>query len=373
MSGGAAVLALIGLLSGKLKSVVKDPGFWFVSAPFFLMILSLPYTENMEEWAPETIRKLSFPLIALGISAQRDRINDLFFETIAKVFLGATIPVALFTAGNYFSNIAYYNQKILESQGLPVFGGTSHITFSILCSLAIGVSIYFLSKSRSQGNRKNGIIYLAIFLILFVVFHIVASRTGWVALYTGFLAWIIYEVKRRGKLKWGLLALVVLSCIPLIAWFTIPSFHNKILNTLEDANRYFTGQYIGYYSVSMRFEAWRACFRIFWEHPLLGVGSADLANAMTQQYDIMGTHGLARVSEAHNQLLEAAACNGIPGIVCFLALFYIPVKYGFKNELYGFFWTGLLMSLMFESFFEIQAGIAFTSLFYMLFFHWNRN
>lgn len=164
-----------------------------------------------------------------------------------------------------------------------------------------------------------------------------------------------------------------LACIPMLAWFTVPSFHNKILNTIEDVNRYFTGQYIGYYSVSMRFEAWRACFRIFLEHPFAGVGSADLATAMTRQYDLMGTHGLARVSEAHNQLLEAAACNGILGIICFLGLFILPVKKGLEHGLFFYFLTGLLMSLMFESFFEIQAGIAFSALFYMLFYHWNRN
>lgn len=370
MSGGAVLLFISGLLKKNLKATLSNKYFLLVTSLFLLMIISLPYTTQIQDWISETQRKLSFLLIAFGMTANLAFVNKKTASNIFLAFLATTLSVAITTFINYLLHYDELNQKILESQGLPIITGISHITFGILSSFAIGVSIFLYKNSSKIFNHKllkNQYIYAISGCILFVIFHFIASRTGWVALYSALFAIILREIIVSKKIIFGLILFGSMILSPVIAFQFSTAFHNKITNTIDDVTRYMTGDYIGFYSVSMRFEAWKVSYQLFKAHPILGVGSADLGSMMQPQYDKIGTSDFARVYESHNQFLEYMACNGIIGLLCLLSIFILlGIRSGLKSMLSLYFFSMMFGAFIFESFLEIQVGIAFFSLFYIL-------
>lgn len=372
MSGGAVLLCVSGLLQQNFKSTFTNKYLLAICFLFVLMLVSGIYTDaiHLKEWGSEVQRKLSFVLISIGVAGNASRVTFKNISYIFQVFILSTSIVAVMSFANYLINYEYLNQKILESQGLPIVGGVSHISFSIMCAFAIGLCLYMYSQSNlvyiaDKINTKY--IYIAIAFLLFVIFHFISSRTGWVSLYMALVLALFQYVFKSKKYLWGIITLICIVVTPLIAYNFVDAFHNKIVNTIDDVNRYFTGDYIGYYSVSMRFEAWRVCWQIFKEHPFIGVSSADLGDSMQVIYNSYGVSDFARVFEAHNQFLEYAACFGIVGLIALIWVFYLLLtKKGWNNFLVLYFTAVCFGSFLFESFLEIQVGIAFFTLFYML-------
>ncbi|MBI3232445.1 MAG: O-antigen ligase family protein [Bacteroidetes bacterium] len=370
MSGGAVLVFVSGLFQNNFKETLKNKYFLALLFLFMLMILSFFYASNIHDWGTETQRKLSFLLIGFGLVANKKYINKKSAAQVFLFFLASTTIVAIATFVHYILRYDYYNQKILESQGLPIVSGVSHITFSILCSFAIGLCIYMYMNAtllfkNSILSNKN--IYIIIGFILFVIFHFISSRTGWVSLYFALGVFVIHQIIKSKKYLMGLGILALVGVFPVLAFYFSTAFHNKIINTIDDVSRYFNGEYIGFYSVSMRFEAWRVCWAIFTEHPLLGIGSTDLGQIMQLKYDQFQTSGYARVFEAHNQFLEYAVCYGLIGIVSIVYTFYLILQGAGKRSMLSlYFFCVCFGAFMFESFLEIQVGIAFFSLFYVI-------
>jgi hypothetical protein len=372
MSGVALLLCVSGLLQQNFKSIFTNKYLLAICFLFVLMFLSGIYTDanHLKEWGSEVQRKFSFVLISIGVAGNASRVTFKNIIYIIQVFLLSTTIVAVMSFANYLLHYDYLNQKILESQGLPIVGGVSHISFSIMCVLAIGLCLYMYGQSRSlvSTNKINAkYIYALVVVLLYIIFHFISSRTGWVSLYMALISVLIQQIVKSKKyiLGFSILACIIIS--PLLAYFFVDSFHNKVVNTVEDVSRYFSGDYIGFYSVSMRFEAWRVCWQLFMEHPFIGVASADLGDSMQVIYNSYGVSDFARVFEAHNQFLEYAACFGIVGLIALIWVFYLLLtNKGLNNFLVLYFTAVCFGSFLFESFLEIQVGIAFFTLFYML-------
>ena len=98
-----------------------------------------------------------------------------------------------------------------------------------------------------------------------------------------------------------------------IAWFAIlflfwQRFHDRILFMFDYSNNY----------DSERVWLWKANFKIFMDHPLLGIGYGQYKFRLREYYDILGAPISQFESHAHNQYLHFLAGTGALGLLCFL-------------------------------------------------------
>lgn len=124
------------------------------------------------------------------------------------------------------------------------------------------------------------------------------------------------------------------------------------------------------HSVTQRFEYWRAAIGIIKKNPLCGVGTGDLPEAFSKQYETMDS-SLSKEwrLRSHNQYLSFSVAFGIPGLLWFLFSLLIPlgVRLHKKDLLYGSFALVSIISMLTEDTLETQAGVTFFALFNCLF------
>ncbi|TNE55693.1 MAG: O-antigen ligase domain-containing protein [Bacteroidetes bacterium] len=123
-------------------------------------------------------------------------------------------------------------------------------------------------------------------------------------------------------------------------------------------------------TLTQRWEYLKTGWRIFLKHPMLGVGSGDLADSFQQQYE----HDQSRLSpnnqlRAHNQGLTYLISFGIIGGILFLLwlVFNFQVLNEQKNLLGMLFLILMSFSFLSEDTLETQMGVSLFSFFLALF------
>jgi len=353
MSLGAVLLFLCGLLLNNAKDWKNNIYIAFALYWFWQLISGL-WCDDIPEWQLEVTRKISFILIPAGLIV----CNAQLVKSVLTTFCLAVLLVAISSVVNYFIHYDEINIQITKSVGMPIVSGLSHIYFSIFNGLV--VLICFHLWRNSLGKQK---MWLAASIILLVCLHILSSRTGLAAFYITLFLLLIQLVVVKKQWKTALLLGLTAILIPIGGYYTSTSFKNRIDNTVEDMDHYFNGKYLNYYSISMRFEAWKICWKVFEEHPVIGVGVSDLPNTMTTHYDTKKIGPEVRLQEAHNQYLEQLACLGIIGLLSLIFILYTIIK-GRGSSFLALSVIGIFGSaFLFESVLESHNGIAAFALF----------
>ncbi len=355
MSIGSAGFALAFLVDLKnFKNNIyqfKKPIFWALFLLYFLHFIHFFSETNQNQLWTESRIKLPFILIPLGFLTYKPQKQDF---TIISFFFIASITIASFlTLVNYFLHFEEMNQRILESKEIPVFTKVTHIYFSVMLAFAILLSFYLYQILHSK-------IYLFTSLFLFACIHIFTSRTGLVAFYfAGLVSFAYYTIKNK-KILVGISGILLLIFLPLIAYFILPSFKNRVLNTYDDIQRYQKKEDINHRSVSMRLVAWEMSYYALLKNPILGVGMENINEKIKQEYS---NHQVNLKEEnwlhdLHNQFLEYLLGLGLLGFSIFLFWYFYPI-FVQPNYLLIQFLAVLFGAMFAESMLERQVGVCF--------------
>jgi O-antigen ligase len=80
-------------------------------------------------------------------------------------------------------------------------------------------------------------------------------------------------------------------------------------------------------SIGARMEMWRAAWEMFQQHPLVGVGPKRFVVELEQRMETGQTARIPRFSQAHSQILHAAASGGIVLVLAYLCLAFAPIVF----------------------------------------------
>jgi O-antigen ligase len=372
---------LIGLLlSGVINFTKRDRREVYRNisiALFFLFafcILGYAFTDDMAELNRKTGLKILlvlYPMAFAMLPALTHRIKKISMSC----FIVSTAIIAVLTDIDYLMHFREYNILISQSKPIEIIGGTMHIYFSVLMAFSIFLGLHLLRKEGTGTvvlNNFSDWIILSAIVLNFISLHLLSARTGLMAFYFALLLVLIRFVIRtkRYTVLAGGLSLMVLT--PLMAYMLVPSVKHRVNNTWEDVHRYFTGQYVGYFSISERFETWKVAIHIFGEHPVFGVGEGDLNRHIEAGYRINDTRLMRNeyLPNCHNQYIETMAAHGLPGIIVFVALLWLLWKkvktLPRNNYLWLCFCAITTASFLVESLLERQLGLAFF-LFFLFF------
>jgi O-antigen ligase len=119
-------------------------------------------------------------------------------------------------------------------------------------------------------------------------------------------------------------------------------------------------------STQLRIHAWQASKSVMEEHILLGHGTGDVWDMLSNEYKKQGYNGaLLKEVNAHNEFYQTGLAIGLVGIVYLILMFAVLVVVAVRKRHFPLLlWTLITaIAFFFESYFSTQDGVIYTSLF----------
>ncbi|UOG74314.1 O-antigen ligase family protein [Hymenobacter tibetensis] len=300
----------------RLKTVVS------LGLLYVFLAASVLYTVELDIWRHEIYRKLPLVVVPLVFAvavplSSRQRFGIGLFYVVTATLLG------IGTLWRYLLDPSEANRLINIGHNVPAITGIFHIHFSILLALAFFFAL--LLRSHTVATPVVRWVLLVCAVLLAAVMHVLAYRTGLLVMYVMFLcdALILIVMKKRFLL--GLVMLATMVGLPFVAYTYLESVKERVDTTFYDIDHYQTNQDINDFSASKRLAAWETAVLIAQEHPILGVGMADVDAAMLSQYSYRD-FGMEPKNWAmtHNQYLEYLVGGGVVGLLLWLIVLFGP-------------------------------------------------
>jgi O-antigen ligase len=344
-------------IKDPLKNFFSSPILWSMSLLFLLPLLSGIWSENKNEWI--NILRIKLPLIFLPLGfAAPFTFSKTQWHWLSAVF------IVLITAGtigcmfHYVGNMAAVDEGYLRAKTLLTPLNNDHVRFSWLVTIAI-LFAGWLWWQKKEDSKLIARALILVILWLIVFLHILAARTGLFSLYIVLFATALWFMFKKIKLLYSAALLVMLVALPILAYFILPSFHNKVKYFKYDFGYFKDAHYLPGGNDATRIISLKAGWNIMMDHPVTGVGFGDVFEEAGKWYDLNYPQMLAsdKILPGSEWLMYGSAC-GIAGFLIFTFVLFVPffVKAGNK---WGCWLVSLLVifSMLSDIGLEVQFGV----------------
>ena len=325
------------------------------AALYLFVLISGLYTVNLPDWRHEIFRQLPWLGVPLAFTVavplrQGQRV------AVGALFVLGTAAVGLATLAQFMGRTAAITEAIRLGQNVPVITRVFHIHFGVMLALAFFWGVELQRSPLARPWLRAALLGALAAIVL--VLHVLAYRTGLLALYAGLLAAVLRLLwcRRWGPVM-GLLGLLVAG--PWLGYQLLGPLQQRWGNTRWDISQFLNGRDINDYSLARRLAAWETAAAVVRAHPLLGVAPADANAAMMEQY-AWRDFGLRPENRImiHNQYLHALVGGGVLGLVLWLAVLLGPlVQPGLRQNPYiRHFVVVFGAALCVDSMLELQTG-----------------
>ncbi len=342
----------------QVETFFKSPFLWSMSLLFFLPMLSGLWTHNHNEWIE--VIKIKLPLLLMPFAfAGSFGFSKKYWQLLAWVFVGIITAATLWSMGHYIVDIKQVQENYLRSQLMVTPMENDHVRFSWVISVSILITTWLWLEKKKETKRNSWLLLIVIaWQIVFL--HILAARTGLLSFYLMILiaaAGFIFKKWRSGK---GVLLLLALLLLPLIAYFSLPTFQNRVKYFLYDLPYFSKGHYSPAMNDAVRVISLKAGWNVMNEHPFSGVGFGDVLNETKKWYD----DNYPEMQEADKILPSSEGLiygdgSGWPGMMLFGAVMLIPFFISVKK--YKWPWmllnASVALTLLLDIGLEIQFGV----------------
>ena len=368
---GIVILLITAIFSVvKSSKITKSPSLLLLGLVFFIYLAPFPFTspEHSKEAINILLMKAGFLVFAFAFTVLPS-ISERRLLSFYYYFFWVTVLTAVATFANYLLNYQEINESYIASKVMPT--PVNHVRYSLILAFSIIIGGYLYYKNFYLKVEKEKYFLVAATVFLFTFIHILSVRSGLLALYICVFVLTVYSILNKGWKKRGIAVLMVLIALPTISFLFIPTFKNKIYNTIEDFNRMSSIKSANDYSLVGRVISYKVAWQIFEENPFLGVGPANLESEVEQVYESsfpeIDGKGIGYLMP-HNQFLVILSSTGLIGLLAFIVLFYSPLllNQNYKYPLLFFHYLIITISFMFEGTLETQTGTNFTLIFIFL-------
>ncbi|MDL0433334.1 O-antigen ligase family protein [Marinobacter sp. TBZ242] len=286
--------------------------FWF-----FVLVSSLSWAlEGFDYEGGKTFgthaRFILFWPLVVALTAVGFRARHFFLAT-ALVALSSLVALLIALATEYES----FEQLLTTRFG----AGINPISFGNLALLGGVLALVGGSYFARTGKTPAAIAVLGLGATAIVISMLSGTRSNLIALPV-LLILLLPLVGPKLRLP-GLAAVAVIS---LALLFSSDRMHQSIEDALE-------GKVLEP-GIEIRLELWQVTANIFMEHPWTGVGLGGYSSAIENLADSHPEYTRLKnccTGHAHNDLLNNAATSGIPGILSWGFLIFIPMVIFAKN------------------------------------------
>lgn len=318
IAGGLALLVWLG--SGQwirdARNYVRQMWFWPVALMILLPWVGMLYSSDLSEGLRLAQKSYLWLFAFVGASA---------FRTPQARRLG----IWCFLAGLTLTAGASVLQTIgiipLHSGYLRT-GAMSHIIVSLFYTVGIA-TLSFVYTEHNYWKCK----VIDISLILLMMFGLVVSlgRSGALALVLLMPLIALNLVGRRHLLRAAIATVILIAAL-----IMTPPVQLRIEQASNDISRMLSqGDHSG--DVSIRFHMYSSALEIITQHPIYGVGTGDVKQAM----EPFRTEGIAPIDHPHNSVLYMGVSYGVAGMLALCWLWVVMLAQGYRSmrSLAGFF------------------------------------
>jgi O-antigen ligase len=371
VSIATALLAVNIILHIGLLNVFENCKKYFYALMLFLLPLSvlvlLPFSPNYAQGFQLLAHKIPFLVIPISVVLIDKEFLQQHLYKLLGVFILVIFVSGVFVGTNYLLNFEHYNKLLTEGRAIPT--PHEHIRYSLMLSFACLVSIFLAWQKKGILflNDRRVLIFTSIFF--FILIHILSVRIGLITLYAGLLLLILYYISRSKKHFLSVLVLFVFIAAPVISYYTLPSFKNRVNYMLYDFQQLENGT-IGHNSDSRRIISLKLGVKLFKENTLIGVGVGNIQNKVNETYqELYPTFEEHNRKLPHNQFLYTLVELGIIGGILLLMAFFVPLFFTnfYTLPLYYILACMVFLSMLVDNTLESQIGITFYALFSTLF------
>jgi O-antigen ligase len=351
----------------QLKLFARQPFLLGMAFLFFIPLVTWFWSEDKEMWWRFIRIKLPLVLLPLGFAGNWTLFPQQW-KWLAYIFLALAFGGCCWSLWQYAINSDVINSGYLKAKVMPTPFENDHVRYSLVVCIAVLCAL-MLALRETKMAVKTVLTFLSVFFIIYL--HILSARTGLLSLYLLLLSGLTYLLFRYRKTKLSLYLMVIAVAMPLLAWFTLPTFQNRIRYVLYDFSFIQKEQYLPGANDGNRMLSLRAGWDVFMENPW-GVGSGDIVSAANQWYSehVPGMLATDKLFPASEWLMYAGAAGWI-GLAGFTIIMAVPF---FQKTKGPFFWTGLNMviafSLLFDIGLEVQFGVFIYSFFLLWWWKW---
>jgi len=362
---GFVILSIISSIKIKWSfNQLKNPYIISFFVLFLLYLSGLLTTQdgNWGYYFKRLTLKLPFLLFPLAFTMQSS-LTKANYQLILKFFLFMMFVTEAGSLINYMIDFEQVNQLYLQSKIMPVI--SNHVRYSLMACSAVYIAYYLYRESDEKVY-----LYLSIFFFFFI--HVLAVRSGLLAVYLLVGAYGVYTIIKKRYLESRLLVLTSVLML-LLSFFVLPSFQNKLLNTQQDLSHINNDDIeeekkASDFSLVGRKYSYKVGLELFSNSPILGVGIGNIDAEVTKMYK--EEHPMIiKILMPHNQFIRLLAESGVVGLLVFLYGFYFFLfrnKNYLKSPVLLMHYGLITISFLFEGTMETQLGFNFTLFFIVL-------
>lgn len=324
---GLGLLALAGLgvayrQWGGGQASREEKLLYFAVSAFFVAALLATLVGGIDDSGVKKLGKFARLLLVIPVYVYLRRVG----VSLAAFWYGLVVG-AVIAAG-----LAVYQvwgpPQLVRAQGIthPIIFGNLALIMGVTALAGLG---WF--KERARWQVALPILAALLGLLASALSH---ARGGWVAIPFLALTFVWYARARIPVWqRWAAVA-VLLATVALAYFIPATGVQKTVQRTTANLTAYFQSDIddpARGTSVGTRLEMWQAAWRIFLDHPLLGVGWGHYKEAAQVLVDAgLRNPSAAAWGHPHNQFFATMANGGSVALVGILLLFLVPAK-GFAN------------------------------------------
>lgn len=364
-----AVLSIAMIALGVLTIFRSNPKLWIKNRFWILgaiwvafYIVSFFWSEDVGFWGRRVEVKLPvllLPAVFCCLPAFNARQVRVFTVTTSLILFVSTFYTIWFLYFDTTNMIEQYRYAKI----LPTLAH-DHIRYSLIIALSIVWSLFVWKHLTKYQKILIGVINI----LLTVFLHILAVRTGLLALYLFVIIFAFYRMFGTGPL-WGIGILTVIGVAGFLAYKYVPTVKNKVDYVVYSAKMYEKGEHTGNYSDIGRVLSYEIAWDIIKDNKWKGVGAGEMMSKMDDGYTRLHPYVIKPDRKMpHNQFLCVALACGLIAMLVFILWIFEPLtSIGSNKEGFYLFsvWCILFALMNVEPMLEIQKGI-FAYFYYLL-------
>ncbi len=369
MSIGMIGLLVNALINADLKSnfrrFIENKALLGLTGIFLLYLFSGLNSENFEFWVERLRIKLPFLILPFAILAI-PRFPASVYYRLLYAFFWLIGGLCLFSLAQFLLDYEAITYGYRAGKVMPT--AVMHIRFSLMTAYCVAIGWHLFQKGFYLWSPQERYWTLGASVFMAAYLHVLAVRSGLLALYGVLAFFLVREVVRRRKYALGLGIALLLAGTAYLSYRFIPTLKNKVNYTLYNLHLFERKQDLYQLSDSYRLGSIEAGVEVGNRHFWTGVGVGDVRTEVDQYFIARYPSLVGLDLMPHNQYVFVYMATGILGLLYFLWATSFPLYFrkAYRDPLFVAFHIILFLSFLVEHTIETQLGTALYLLFLLL-------
>lgn len=342
-------------VASQLRKFITHPFLAGMGFLFLLPLISGLWSTDTNQWMD--VLRIKLPLLLMPVAfASPFQFSKKQWKALASVYILLVCSGCIWSLTQYIGNASAVHAAYLKAKILITPLQNDHVRFSWMVFVAILLSFYLLVK---QKENKTKWLWLIIAVGLVIFLHLLAARTGLISFYIAVLITAIYLLIVKANKKQGLILLVLIFLFPVLAWFALPSFQNRLRYLIYDFEYFKKAAYLPGGNDAMRIISIKAGLETMNKNPVAGVGFGDIKTEINKWYEEHYPQMIAsdKILPSSEWMMYGSGV-GWPGFVFFMFIMIIPFFLSIKEKLPWWILNATAaFSLMADIGLEVQTGV----------------